>query len=90
MTGVLLGGVLGSTISTVLTLLVTVRWTRRHTCPDPEAHELTENDREAVAADFAAHASAVRRQVSEYAEVLAGGDIALRERLRRIEGGESR
>lgn len=51
---------------------------------------LQEIDREAVAADFAVHASAVRRQVSEYADVLAGGDVALRERLRRFEGGEGR
>ena len=51
---------------------------------------LQEIDREAVAADFAVHASAVRRQVSEYADALAGGDQALRERLQRFEGGESR
>ena len=49
---------------------------------------LQEIDRQAVTADFAVHASAVRRQVSEYADVLAGGDASLRERLRRFEGGE--
>ncbi|MBZ5736073.1 hypothetical protein K8Z61_16380 [Nocardioides sp. TRM66260-LWL] len=54
---------------------------------DLDEETLQEIDREAVAADFAAHASAVRRQVSEYADVLAGDDPELRERLRRFETG---
>lgn len=61
---------------------------RRHRV-DPDARPLTDTDREAVATEFATHAEAVRRQVSEYADALAGDDAVLRERLRRFEDGES-
>lgn len=57
-------------------------------CPDPALHELSDDDREAVAQEFAAHASAVRRKVSEYADLLAGSDAVLRARLRNFEAGE--
>lgn len=97
MSGVLLSGVLGAVLGALagggLVAVVTCRCQGRQvSVVDLEIDEetLQEIDREAVAADFAAHASAVRRQVSEYADVLAGGDASLRERLRRFEDGESR
>ncbi|WP_454163013.1 hypothetical protein [Gordonia iterans] len=88
MIGVLVAGVLGGGVGSVVIALIDAKRLFRVTCPDPDAHELTEDDREAVASEFAAHASAVQRQVSEYADVLAGGDVGLRERLRRFEGGD--
>lgn len=97
MSGVVLPGVLGAVLGALagggLVAVVTCRRQEpQASVVDLESGEetLQEIDREAVAADFAATASAVRRQVSEYADVLAGGDIALRERLRRFVGGESR
>lgn len=48
---------------------------------------LSAADRQAVATQFAQHVSGVRRQVRAYADELADGDTALRERLRRVEGG---
>lgn len=96
MSGVVLSGVLGAVLGALAGggLVAVVTWRHGQQAPviDLELDEetLQEIDRKAVTVDFAAHASAVRRQVSEYADVLAGGDIALRERLRRFEGGESR
>lgn len=97
MSGVVLSGVLGAVLGALaggglVAVVACRRQEPQASVVDLEIGEetLQEIDREAVAADFAAHASAVRRQVSEYADVLAGGDIALRERLRRFEGGESR
>lgn len=94
MSGVVLSGVLGAVLGALagggLGAVVTCRRQRQQASViDLELDEetLQEIDREAVAADFAAHASAVRRQVSEYADVLAGDDPELRERLRRFEAG---
>lgn len=79
----LLGIAGGGLASAALTVVAT----RGRRCVEPSVHELTDEDREAVATEFAVHASAVHRGVSEYADVLAGGDPDLRERLRRFEGG---
>jgi hypothetical protein len=54
---------------------------------------LTESDRKVIEEEFTVHAVAVADQVGVYADELAGGDVLLRERLRRIErhargGGE--
>jgi len=75
--GAVAGGLASAALATVAAHL------RRSA--DPTAAELTPEDREAVAAEFAAHASAVRRGVSEYADQLAGGDNVLRELLAAIE-----
>lgn len=40
-----------------------------------------------LTAGFAQHAQAVRRQVAQYADLLADGDAVLRARLRRFEDG---
>ncbi|GAA1508658.1 hypothetical protein [Nocardioides humi] len=58
---------------------------RQRVCPEPEAHALTDADREAVAAEFAQHVTAVNRQVSDYADQLAGSDTTLRGLLAVIE-----
>lgn len=88
MTAALAGGVLGAAVGSVVTLAIVVTWGRAWLCQEQAAHELTDGDRDAVAAEFAAHATAVRQQVSDYANLLAGGDTLLRERLRAFEGGE--
>lgn len=97
MSGVVLSGLLGAVLGVLAgggLVAVVMRCGREPQASvidlDMAEETLQEIDREAVAADFAVHASAVRRQVSEYADALAGGDVALRERLRRFEGGESR
>ena len=97
MSGVVLSGLFGAVLGVLAGGGIVAGVMRRGQEPrtsviDLEMAEetLQEIDREAVAADFAVHASAVRRQVSEYADALAGGDVALRERLRRFEGGEFR
>lgn len=50
---------------------------------DPET--LTEADRASVAHEFAAHAEAMQREVGRDADLLAGDDAVLRERLRTFE-----
>lgn len=80
--GVLLGGAVGR-----------VRWRRRRggaACPDPEAHELNDNDRDQLTEEFRTHAAAVHRQVSKFADALASDDPVLRARLRQFEIGTSR
>ena len=52
-----------------------------------EVPVLLQEDRAVISDQFAAHAVAVQKQVSEYADVLAGNDPVLRERLRQIEIG---
>lgn len=49
---------------------------------------LSEQDRADIAAEFATHTAAVWSQVRTFADALADGDVALRERLRRFEGGQ--
>lgn len=82
------GGVF-SGLATSVTLLR--RRVRRLGCPDPDAHVLSASDHDQLASEFAQHAQAVARQVSEFADALAGDDLVLRERLRRFEsiGGRS-
>ena len=90
MTGVCAAGLLGGVVGSVTTVLLALWLSHRTTRPGAEVRVLSDADREPVAADFAVHASAVRRQVAEYADMLAGDDSRLRERLRRFEGGEGR
>jgi hypothetical protein len=72
-------------------VLVGMWWQRRHSpVTGSTAVELPEDglsaaDREAIAAEFAVHATAVAAQVSQYADALADGDVLLRERLRQVE-----
>ncbi len=54
---------------------------------DREGSGRLEQDRVVISEEFTAHAVAVRKQVSEYADMLAGEDPILRERLRQIETG---
>ncbi|GAB6987871.1 hypothetical protein [Nocardioides pyridinolyticus] len=79
-----IGGAISGGLLAAMLAIVSLRG---RACVDPAAHELTNEDREAVAAEFAAHTTAVRRGVSEYADALAGSDTELRERLRLFEGG---
>ncbi len=91
MIGVCAAGLVGGVVGSVTTVLFTLWLSHRATRPDTDGHVLLgDADREAVAAKFAVHASAVRRQVAEYADALAGDDSRLRERLRLFEGGEGR
>ena len=56
---------------------------------DIDEETLTEADRQSVAHEFAAHVDAMQRQVTDYADLLAGSDPVLRARLRQFErGGE--
>lgn len=88
MTALLLGvGVGGLLVGAGVAYVVTVRRLSGRFCPDPDAHELSAEDRDHLTAEFAGHVSAVQRQVEDYADVLAAGDAVLRERLRRFEGG---
>lgn len=48
--------------------------------------DMKEADREALASELRVHAAAAARQVATLADELAGGDVALRERLRLLEG----
>lgn len=48
---------------------------------------LTPPDHEALARELQVHATAMRSQVSAYADLLAGDDEVLRARLRRFENG---
>lgn len=55
-------------------------------CPGPAAHVSDDDEEFAVTAQFANHAAAMHQQLSDYADHLADGDRALRERLQRFEG----
>lgn len=78
----LVGAGAGALVSAALSLVVS----RRSRTSEPNrAPELTAEDREAVAAEFTAHTTAVRRGISEYADQLAVGDSVLRELLAAIE-----
>lgn len=48
---------------------------------------LSETDYQALSSEFKRHTEAVHTQVSRYADVLAGEDPVLRQRLRQFEGG---
>ena len=81
--GTLVGGA-----ATGLVMWWRVRLLRSATeCADREVPTLLAQDRDAISEEFTAHATAVRKQVSEYADMLAGEDPVLRERLRQIETG---
>ncbi len=56
-------------------------------CPDPDAHLLDDADRVAVESEFAAHAEAAKQGLHDYADLLAGGDLVLRDRLRMLADG---
>lgn len=71
----------GGAVATYLVL-------RDRLCPDVDAPELTDEDRSEITEQFKQHTKAVREQVSGYADLLAGGDPQLRERLRLFEAGD--
>ncbi|MDO9381070.1 MAG: hypothetical protein Q7T56_19670 [Nocardioidaceae bacterium] len=77
------GALLGTPLGAGLTLLTVV--TLRRQQKPIEYERLTEADHTALTDEFATHAEAMQRQVSEYADSLAAGDLVLRERLRRFE-----
>ena len=79
--GTLVGLVIGACVAVWLMRSRSIR------CPDPEAHGLTEDDRAQIAAEFEAHTTALHRQVTKYADALAGDDPVLRARLRQFEQG---
>lgn len=85
--GIAIGTLLGGAVAG-LTAWFLVRHLRNATkCTCREVPALPETDREVISKEFAAHAVTVRRQVTKYADVLAGDDPVLRERLRQIELG---
>lgn len=49
--------------------------------------EVSEEEHDQIEVNFAAHLEHMRGQVSDFADVLAGDDPVLRERLRVFEGG---
>ena len=59
----------------------------QHRSCDQSSERLTPSDHEALARDLQVHATAMRSQVSAYADLLAGDDEVLRARLRRFENG---
>lgn len=59
----------------------------QHRSCDESSERLTPSDHEALARDLQVHATAMRSQVSAYADLLAGDDEVLRARLRRFENG---
>lgn len=75
---------IGLTIGATATYLLM----QRRSCPEPDAHELGDDDRALIAEQFKVHTQAVREQVSTFADTLAGDDTLLRERLRLFETGE--
>jgi hypothetical protein len=79
------GALLGTPLGAGLTFLAFVAWRRLQGPTEDEP--LSEATRMAVTDEFATHVGAVQRQVSEYADLLAAGDMVLRERLRRFEAG---
>lgn len=82
----ILVGILGCTMGAggaELSRLVVRRLSERRTArPD-----LTERDRAILTDEFATHTTAVWSQVRQFADALADSDVALREQLRRFEGG---
>lgn len=90
MTGLVLGGLFAAAAGTLAGGIGVYLLCRTRLCPEPEAHQLTEADHEAITSEFAAHTTALQRQVSEYADVLADGDPLLRDRLRLFESGGGR
>lgn len=78
----------GVVVGAALSCAVAVARLRQQRSVDLDRDSLSPEDRDALEAAFAAHASAVREQVSEYADALASGDVDLRERLRRFERGD--
>lgn len=89
MTGMIVASLVGLAVGVSSVLLAQkVPWQKLRPGRDDEvALTLSDPDRERVAQDFAVHVSAVDRKVSEFADALAGGDAALRNRLRRFERG---
>lgn len=87
MTAIVLAAVVGfaSRGLSVAALVLDLVRRRRAECPDPDAHDLSSADQEAISDEFATHAAAVRHGLSRYADELADGDRPLRERLRTFE-----
>jgi phage tail tape-measure protein len=75
------GPAVGALVGSVAGALLLAWWQRRR----DSTSELSDEDRQAVEATFAAHAGAVATQLAVFADELAEGDPVLRERLRRLE-----
>lgn len=52
-----------------------------------DRERLSERDRQELSDEFGRHVDAMRRQLTEYADQLAGDDLLLRDRLRVFESG---
>ena len=85
--GIAIGALLGGAVAGLTAWLVVRQMRIKTERTDREIPALLEDDRDAISEEFTAHAKAVRKQVSEYADMLAGEDPVLRERLRQIELG---
>ena len=85
--GIVIGVFLGAAATGLVTWWHGRKRRSKASCATDEAPVLLEDDRAVISDQFAAHAEAVRRQVAEYADTLAGGDEILREQLRPIEIG---
>lgn len=84
--GIAIGALLGGAVAGLTAWLVVRQMPIKTERTDREVPALLEEDRNVISEEFAAHAVAVRKQVSEYADMLAGEDPVLRERLRQFEG----
>lgn len=80
-----MGAAAGFVLGAALTVAVFRLRASQVPCPDPDVHELSSADRDAVSGEFAAHTASVRRELGRYADELAGGDGRLREQLRQFE-----
>lgn len=81
MVGLVGGGLIGAALTALMYEL------RRRTASALD--ELSDDDRDAISAQFAQHSQSMRQQVTQFADTLAGDDPVLRERLRQFEGGEA-
>jgi large-conductance mechanosensitive channel len=80
--GLAVGAVIGSGLTHVVTKLPTRK-------PEPII-EVSNEDRDLIEVNFAAHINHLQGEVSDFADRLAGDDPLLRERLRAFEWGGRR
>jgi hypothetical protein len=78
------GLAIGAGVGAIVTMLVA----KLRRIDSAEVEEVSEEDRDHIEANFAAHLEHMRGQVSDFADALAGDDPLLRERLRMFEGGD--
>lgn len=86
MIGLALGWGAGVIVGVVVTFGLLRGRALASACPDPEAHELSNANRESAAREVDAHARRLHASLSAYADLLAGDDTELRLRLQRFEG----